>query len=171
MVRSSLLALAFLSVFAAPALAHRVFIAFAARENHIEIEAFYEDDTPAYTAKVKVVDDDGTTVAEGMTDAKGLWTFPAPKPGTYVVHLDAGAGHRLKKKLTVPLMETKSDVPPSANEVPTPSENSSVETRDEQTRTPWARIGLGLAFIGGASGTLLLVSRMRQSRRTPEPEA
>ena len=172
MLRVLLTTFAALALSPSPASAHKVLVAFASKEDQIEVEAFFEDDVPAHQAKVKVLDDAGVTISEGITDVKGFWRFATPKNGTYVVHLDAGAGHRLKKNLIVPLVETKRTVERTGNAEPAPVNAPSTESRAEQTQTPWGRIGLGLAFIGGASGMLLLVSRMRQLKnRSDEPGA
>jgi hypothetical protein len=68
----------------------------------VQVEAFYEDNTPARKARVTVLDEGKAVVAEGRTDAKGCWTFPTPRPGRYRVVVEAGEGHRATVTLTVP---------------------------------------------------------------------
>ncbi len=163
MLRIHLIALALLIVAVPPAFAHRVLMAFASRGDQIVVEAFFEGDVPAGMAKVKVVDEVNAVVAEGLTDAKGIWTFAAPKSGDYIVHLDAGAGHRARKKLTVPIVERKSESSPIKGNAKAPSDPPTVESKEEQTSTPWGSIALGLVIIAGASAAFLLVSRIRQA--------
>ena len=93
---------------AAPALAHRLGADCTLRANKVEVEAFYDDDTPARQARVAVKDAAGKVVAEGRTDDKGRWRFSTPKAGRYRVTVDAGPGHIASVSLTVPA------APPSA---------------------------------------------------------
>jgi hypothetical protein len=98
--RATLAALIALVV-AGPAAAHGVGVQATLAGGTVRVEGFFDDDTPAAAAKVTVVED-GRTVAEGTTDDRGVWTFPAPPPGTYRVLIDAGAGHRAAANLVIP---------------------------------------------------------------------
>jgi len=122
----------------ASAFAHAIGVTCTIRSDKVEVEAFYDDDTPAHKAKVQVVNAKDEVIATGITDKDGIWTFATPTPGKYEVRIDAGAGHRAKKSLVIP---------GAVADDPTPIIATPEPTREEQTRTPWWRIGIGLAII------------------------
>ncbi len=127
------------------AFAHNVGVDCKLNGDKVEVEAFYDDDTAAAKAKVRVENAKEEVIASGVTDAKGKWSFAAPPPGKYVVFLDAGAGHRAQKELD---LEETIRVGP---------------TRDDFTRTPWRKIAIGLITIGGLGGAFLLASLLRKN--------
>jgi nickel transport protein len=140
-------------------LAHNVGVACKLRGDKVEVEAFYDDDTPAQKAKVQVKDGKDEIIASGVTDEKGNWNFAAPTPGKYVVHLDAGAGHRARADLVVP----------AQNESATPDETiSEGPTRAEFTSAPWLKVAIGLIVIGGLCGAFLIASMMRKNGQAKE---
>lgn len=129
--------------------AHNVGMDCKVRDDKIEVEAFYDDNKPAAKARVYVRNIKEEVVASGLTDENGKWSFVAPAPGNYAVHLDAGAGHRAKADLVVPARteETRSNRP----------------TRAEFTSIPWLKIAIGLIVIGGLSGAFLIAQRLRKA--------
>ncbi|MBI3406736.1 MAG: carboxypeptidase regulatory-like domain-containing protein [Planctomycetes bacterium] len=130
--------------------------------NKISVEAFFDDETPAAGAKVDVVDSAKKTITSGKTDAKGLWTFEALEPGEYKVMLDAGAGHKAERRIVVRPWD---GVPANTGEQTPIQEGPS---RQEFTRFPWLKVGVGLGVIG-LFGVAFLVSRRK--RRLGEPGA
>jgi hypothetical protein len=117
---------------------------------NVVVEAFYDDDSPAVRARVRVLAGD-KEIATGLTDEKGIWSFACPPPGQYTVELDAGAGHRATESITVP---------PT---VATPSVAiGNGSTRQEFTRFPWDRLLLGVLVIFGIAGAFLLVAAFRK---------
>src|SRR5262245_25528357 len=74
---------------AAPVHAHALGARLRIDKDRVRLEAFYDDDTPADSALVLVLDAKKETVARGKTDAKGLCSFPRPRPGDYQVIVDA----------------------------------------------------------------------------------
>jgi len=147
-------ALLLLMLMPALAFAHNVGVACKLRGDKVEVEAFYDDDTPAQKAKVQVKDGKDEIVASGVTDEKGTWNFAAPASGKYVVYLDAGAGHRARTDLFVP----------AQNESAKPDETiSEGPTRAEFTNTPWLKVAIGLIVIGGLGGAFLIASMMRKN--------
>ncbi len=144
---------------AAPAAAHALDAEVRLKGDRVQVEAFYSDNTPAIDARVAVRDEAQRTVAEGRTDDQGRWSFARPAVGHYRVTVDAGAGHRKDKAVTIP--EAAAPSPDSAaEEAVTVSEGPG---RAAFTRTPWERVALGLAVIALAAlgGRWLL-------RRSPE---
>jgi hypothetical protein len=130
------------------------------RDGKVEVEAFYDDDSPAAKAKVQVVDLNEKVVASGATDASGKWTFAAPPPGRYEVRVDAGAGHRARKKIEVPARAA----PPESQTTPAPAENiTDGQTRADFTRVPWVNVLLGLAILATVGAACALVALWRKN--------
>ncbi|HXG11188.1 MAG TPA: carboxypeptidase-like regulatory domain-containing protein [Gemmataceae bacterium] len=164
-----------------PALAHRLLAECRLRGDQVEVEAFYDDDTPAGNARVAVLDAQKNTVAEGRTDAEGRWTFPAPAAGTYQVVVNAGAGHRAQISITLPggkSAGTESPHTPS-NLSPKPAGQETGAsptihagpTRAEAVRFPWVRVGIGLALIAALSLVLwFFLQRIRPPAAPTEQE-
>lgn len=132
--------------------------------DRVRVEAFFDDDTPAGGAAIKVTAADGAVAAEGRADESGVWSFARPVPGKYTVVVDGGDGHRKKVSLTIP---TDAELKQSAREQPPGDAEIIVTpgpTRREITRFPWLRAGMGLAAIGCLAAVLWLATRRRESR-------
>jgi hypothetical protein len=138
--------------------AHAVGVSCTLRGDKVEVEAYYDDDSPVIKGKVQVSNAAEEIVASGYTDEKGRWVFAKPAPGAYTVHLDAGAGHRAKAPLSVPGVVND----PTPEEPTTEVVNSE---RDKFTQVPWLNILVGLAVIGGGCGMFVIVSRFRSAAR------
>lgn len=130
--------------------------------NKISVEAFFDDDTPAGGAKVEVTDSAKKVIASGTTDAKGHWTFEAPAPGEYRVMLDAGAAHKAERRIIV---RDWSNPPADSAEQSQIQEGPS---RQEFTRFPWLKVGIGVGVIALFSVAFLV---SRRKRRLGEPGA
>jgi hypothetical protein len=159
-----------------PAPAHDLGAECTLRGDRVEVEAYYDDDTPAGDARVRVLGAGGEAVALGRTDARGRWSFPRPSPGGYRVLVDAGGGHSTTVKITVtsdPKAEPQTARTPSdacdccRDEAPTPAAVvvSAGPGLAEFTRTRWPRAAAGVGVVallglgwwgarrlGGASG-------------------
>ena len=149
-VRSGLLAIALLALVPAGVMAHAVHVVGTLRTGKVEVETFYDDDTPAIKAKVEVLNAREEIVVSGVTDDKGRWTFDTPPPGKYEVRLDAGAGHRAKCTITVPGIAQTQTEPEGP-------------TREEITRTPWLKVAIGFVVIGGCAGAFLIATLIRKN--------
>ena len=66
----------------------------------VTLVAYFDGDEPAEFAEVQVTDADGTVVASGKTDERGLWTFPKPRPGAYTLTVRS-IGHVAKRAFRV----------------------------------------------------------------------
>ncbi len=143
--------------------AHAVGVSCMIRGDKVEVEAYYDDDSPAISAVVQVLDAQEQIVATGITDEKGQWFFARPAPGTYVVKLDAGAGHRAKAKLIVPGVAPE---PPPRTMTP---KVDAVSERARFTQFPWVNVSIGLALIGGGCGAVWIVSKLRRKGPRHEP--
>ncbi|MFO0810379.1 MAG: hypothetical protein U0746_17280 [Gemmataceae bacterium] len=154
--------LATLCLFAVASIAHAhgVFVDCKLRGDNVRVEVYFDDDTPAAQAKLVVQTKDGAEVARGTADDKGVWEFPKPTPGKYVVIADAGQGHRAEQPMHMPTpaaIEKLGGYDLNAPEIivsPGPS-------RTERVRFPWLRTALGLAAIAVLAGALWLGLRKR----------
>ena len=128
----------------------------------VQVEAYFDDDTPAADAAVTVTEESGRVVAEGKTDAKGAWSFPIPPAGIYRVAVNAGDGHAAKISLRISAPDPQP--PPAAADAII----SDGPSRGEFTRFPWDKVGLGLGGIVGVSAGAWWWGRRRRNE-TPPP--
>ena len=165
----------------AVAKAHAIGAEARLKDGRVNVEAFYDDNTPAENAKVVVTDSEGTVVAEGKTDTSGKWSFLAPPAGKYKVAVDAGAGHRATVALTIPNAaplrtpsEKIADTGPihsSATQTSETITNEEITVSEGLTRsefTGWQRFALaalGLVVIGGGTWTLTRLLRVVKGRQ------
>jgi nickel transport protein len=138
------------------AFAHALGVDCILRNGKVEVEVFYDDDSPAQQAKVQVVNAKDEVIANGVTGEKGTWSFAAPPPGTYEVRVDAGAGHRAKKTIHIPTVEP-ADEPPAAVTI------NEGRTRAEFTRFPWVQVLIGVIVLGGVGAAFALSTMLRKS--------
>jgi nickel transport protein len=108
--------------------------------NRVVIEAYFDDDTPAQAALIKVFDRSDMLVAQGKADSKGIFSCTRPPEGQYRVVVDAGAGHRTEVEMQVP-------APPQPDEIPREVISEGAR-RAEFTQYPWLKVSVGLGFIG-----------------------
>ncbi len=87
-------------LFPGGAQAHGLHAKVETRGQQLRLEAWYDDDTPAEKAKVRVVQH-GKMIREGLTDERGLWHTELLPAGKYVFEVDGGAGHRTEVELVV----------------------------------------------------------------------
>ena len=110
----------------------------------VKVEAFFDDDTPAELGEVTVTDANGKVVLTGKTDERGVWTFPAPKPGEYTLTVKS-IGHVAKQSFRV---EGEPDAPPVAY------------TDEPMNKTVALVIGVGV-LLGVSAVAWLLQGRPR----------
>ena len=116
----------------------------AALENQITMS-----NAPAIKAKVKVTKGKDE-IDNGVTDAKGLWSFKSPPPGKYEIHADAGAGHNAKTSITIPGATTE---PESAAALSTTTTAvASRTTRSCTAHSTWAAATKSISMIRRHSG-------------------
>ena len=143
------------------AFAHNVGVDCTLRGDKVEVETFYDDDTPAIKAKISVVNAKDEVVAAGVTDANGRWSFAAPIPGKYEVRADAGAGHRAKTTINIP----------GASAAPTAGTVNEGRKRAEITGFPWLNVLLGLTIIGGCGAAFLIASYRRRNQESARADS
>ena len=168
------LALLVALLLAPPAGAHALGAECKVIGDRVALEAYYDDDTPARDATVRVEDADKNVVATGHTDREGRWSFARPQPGKYVVVVDAGAGHRTHLNVTIPAEEAPAASAPASPGDACPygadPSNTSAAThttvvsdgpsRQEFTAFPLIKLGIGLVVIGGVAVAFLLSRRI-----------
>lgn len=134
--------------------AHSVGLVCEQRGSRLKVAVFYSDDTPARSARVRLLDSDRQVLEETVTDADGRCELRAPAPGPYQVAADAGEGHRATRRIVV---RPHGD----ANEV----QVSDGPSRSEFTRFPILRVVVGVAVIALlAMGAIGLRNRLRGGR-------
>jgi len=67
---------------------------------NLRIEAWFDNETPADGAKVKLLSNK-KTLHEVVTDERGLCSIPAPGAGNYTIDVNAGGGHRTEITFTI----------------------------------------------------------------------
>ncbi len=134
-------------------------------DGRVELEAYYDDNTPARDARVGIEDTAHRLVTEGRTDAKGCWSFAALPPGHYLVIVDAGAGHRAQMDITLPAEPTAptATVAPGACDCCDGTEPASLSDgpgRAAFTACPWLRLAIGVAILGSVGGGFWIARRV-----------
>lgn len=140
-----------------PALAHGLDMETRFEKGKLIVSAFYDDDTDAVGARVQLVSG-SETLASAKTDAKGRCTFEIPPAGKYQIVVDAGAGHRTEKAITIPANIGRTPAAdPSKREASKPRTDALPETskdvvgegpsRVERAAYPWLKIGVGIGVI------------------------
>jgi len=140
---------------ASPAFAHRMLLTCAAEKDRVRVEVFFDDDTPAQEVTVSVTDSNQKPIAEGKTDEHGVWTFAKPAEGSYTVKA-SGVGHSATESLSVggdTVAEAATSTPP----------------RDELTRTPWLKVGIGLCVIAGLCVLVVLIRKANSAPNSQNP--
>jgi len=78
------------------AFAHRLYVGAVSRPGPpptLRIEAWFEGDIPAESAKIVLTDSQGTSATAGIADDTGILTIALPAPGVWVVAAES-VGHR-----------------------------------------------------------------------------
>jgi hypothetical protein len=159
------LALSVVLAFGGRADAHKLGAECTLHAGRVNLEAYYDDNTPARDARVAVEDRAQQRIAEGRTDANGCWSFAAPPPGDYLVMVDAGAGHRTQLHLTLPTDSSAvaATAPPddcTGCDDPQSPTVTDGPTRDAFTRIPWMQLGVGVALLGAIGGGFWIARRI-----------
>jgi len=150
MLRRVLAVVAFLML-PVVASAHGLDMVLKVADGTVTVTLIYADDEPCDGAVIKVTSAAGEVVAEGKSDAKGVWTFPAPQPGDYTVRAKTEDGHGAKQPLTI-----------SADPNPTPAEQP-VTVRPPRLLF----LGVGLLGITIVFSVIWLFGRRKRSTTPP----
>jgi hypothetical protein len=130
----------------------------------IKVLAYFDDDTPAEFAEVVVTDADGAEVVKGKTDERGLWTFPKPKPGAYVL-VAKSVGHTAQVKFAVPAPRAAEPGGDGETRTAPPGARAAPPEEPVTYTEPRANVPRNLAIGGGGllalSGLYWLARRKR----------
>jgi hypothetical protein len=148
---SNRIAFALMLLVTLPVWAHQLHLDWQLRSGQIEMTAYYDDDTPADEADVRLLDAAGTLIGTTKTDERGMAYLPIPKEGTYrleVKHI----GHRASWELHFdPVGEVSEPRNESEHLVP--------------HLALWQRLLLGFGIIFGFFGSLKLFYRWKKRNR------
>jgi cobalt/nickel transport system permease protein len=156
---------------ARPAFAHRLEAEHKILpDKRIVIESWFDlTGDAAHGAKVRVTRPDGSVVAEGEIDAKGLFVFPFEKAETLKVVVNAGMGHA--KELQIPESElSNAGAANTEPQAPTPAPPPE-PTADRSSKFQFRDILIALAFIFGLAAFVLSLRHgrvLREMKREQE---
>ena len=153
--RSFLAILAVAALLAAPQQgdAHALHVDCHLRGEKVVVEAYFDDDTPADKAKVRIVDAGGNEIAGGQTDAAGKWSMERPASGRYRVEVNAGGGHFAKQTMVIPGEGDIGAAPARVSEGP---------SRQEAARMFWPKLAVGLGAIAGFGIAVWIAARRKK---------
>lgn len=98
MKKLALLILVLLTVW--PAYAHRINAFADYSEGKLTVMSYFSDGTPVRNARVTVIDSKGTIVAEGFTDADGIFSIELP-PSNYKIVVNESLGHKTETEIVL----------------------------------------------------------------------
>ena len=93
------MALLALSLFAGPALAHKLKVFARVEGGDIRGTAYFVGGAPASGVEVRVIGPDGSVIARPVPDAEGRFSHRPSGPDDYLVEVDSGDGHVARWKL------------------------------------------------------------------------
>lgn len=131
---------------------HALHASVSIKDGRLRVEAFYDDDLPAQRAKVTLSSSDPNSrsdIIRGETDDSGVWEVALPAPGDYKLIVDAGAGHKTTKFVTVAT-------------TPPPADGENGDDRASLTAFPWTKLLLGITAIALFFGALAGILRWKQ---------
>jgi len=144
---------ALLALLLLPALAHAHAVGLVAKlaGGRVTVEAFFDDDEPAADASVTVHDEANAPVAQGKTDAAGVWSFAVPPAGRYTIRVNAGDGHATTTVVTIPAIPI--------------GEVTVTEGVSREARTGWLRaVGVAAGLLGITAATIAF-TRLKRGRK------
>ncbi|MBN1444117.1 MAG: hypothetical protein JXA90_15510 [Planctomycetes bacterium] len=146
--------------------AHRLLADAIARGGALVIEAYFSDDSPLRDARVTVTGPDGIVVAEGRTDAGGVFRFAPESAVDLDVVIDDRVGHRLEMQVPAARIE------PLLADAPGPSGDAVIARSKEGGLSwlgpLWVRILAGLGVIALLSVIAALAAARRLRTRRPD---
>ncbi len=120
-----------LSIFPGAAYAHKVTVFAWVEEGTVHTESKFSGGKRVKEGRIEAVDQEGRTVAEGITDREGRFSFPVPAGArTLTVILTAGMGHGNRWTVSAEELGFKS---PASTDPPAPA---AVDATAQGTATP-----------------------------------
>ncbi len=122
MTRSIVLAVLLGLLLPAAALAHKVNVFAYAEDGVVHTESYFNDGAPCQGSRIVVYGEGGGVVAEGTTDAEGMFSFPIDRAQDLRIVLEASMGHKNETRLTAAEIggadTTAAPVPPAQAQTP-----------------------------------------------------
>jgi hypothetical protein len=132
--------------------------------HRVTVESWYETDDPPTDARARVLRADGSILAEGPVDAKGVFVFTYERVEPLTVHIDAPGGHRAVCKIAADELSSATAREEGGAEAPrrrvVPRESNDAE----RVRT----LIVGLGFLLGLWSFVLSWLNARRLRRLEE---
>ncbi len=100
MTRSIVLAVLLGLLLPAAALAHKVNVFAYAEDGVVHTESYFNDGAPCQSSRIVVYGEGGEVVAEGTTDAEGMFSFPIDRAQDLRIILEASMGHKNEIRLS-----------------------------------------------------------------------
>ena len=154
-----------LVVFAWPGLAfaHRLNADFRVLADHrVQIQSWFPGGYPPQNATVKVLRPDGTVLAEGDLDAKGLYVFPYSRAENLQVIIRAGDDHG--KEFTIPAMALSSPGTPTEPTLATTADDGKTPFAVTEESLPVREFLIGIGFVLAAAAFVLSLRNARLLR-------
>lgn len=77
-------------------LAHKLIVSAYVEENSIEGQAYLNNGSTPKNTIVKIINSSDKVVAEIKSNEEGVFKLKNASPDTYIIHVDAGEGHKAK---------------------------------------------------------------------------
>lgn len=146
--------------------AHRLRAECHVLPNHrVQVEGWFERDSAPEGAEVRVMRADGSTLAEGALDGRGVYTFTFDRPEPLKVIVSDGQGHRAEIQLTA------EDLSCTAGPV---SEFGRAPLSNRAVESPAKDVLIGVGFLLALGAFVLSLRNAHQLRQlkavgTPRP--
>jgi cobalt/nickel transport system permease protein len=139
------LSLAGLLLTAGPAWAHRLLAEYTVdrAKQQVRVESWYETDDPPTDATAKVLRADGSVLAEGPLDARGVFVFTYENAEPLLVKITAPGGHGKELRIRAGELKTAS---PGGEESDAPS-HARMGPNGDRAEDRWRSLVAGVGFL------------------------
>jgi len=118
--------------------AHRMMLGYNVKE--VQVTALYDDGTPAQGVEIDVMSS-GKSIAQGVTDEHGVYTFRPESSTGELEFISSSAGHRAELSLDL------------------------VEKKQQDEITLPLRVAAGLGYLLGVAGLAMIYLSRKSSRK------
>jgi hypothetical protein len=153
------LALAGMFLLPTTAHAHKLLIDYTPVKEGVLIEAFFPDGKPALNTTMRLMTEDGTVVAKGMTNDHGGHLFAVPEITDYVADADAQMGHYATVNIPASAL---ADVEPGATLTEDAADIEKTITKVHKEPLPLGRVAIGFAVLAALAGLAVAASKRKR---------
>jgi len=139
--------------------AHKLLIDYTAVTEGVLIEAFFPDGKPALNTTMRLMTEDGTVVAQGMTNDHGGHLFAVPAITDYVADADAQMGHYAKVAIPAAAL---GGVEPGATLTEDAADIEKTITKVHKEPFPLGRMVIGFGILAVLGGAAVLASKRKR---------